>query len=103
MFQQLIPILKNIATYSQSPLHYFAVACRLLQSLNLFGHGDFSALFVQDLVTYSPFYHYGQLALWSAGLDYDNKLVLHMLWLIWAGFMFSFLAIWAYRRDEVLQ
>ncbi|MEG4311345.1 MULTISPECIES: ABC transporter ATP-binding protein/permease [unclassified Microcoleus] len=59
--------------------------------------------FVQDLVTYSPFYHYGQLALWSAGLDYDNRLVLHMLWLIWAGFMFSFLAIWAYRRDEVLQ
>lgn len=58
---------------------------------------------VQDLVTYSPFYHYGQLALWSAGLNYDNQLVLHLLWLIWAGFMFSFLAIWAYRRDQVLQ
>lgn len=60
--------------------------------------------FVQDLVIYSPFYHYGQLALWSAGLDYyDNQLALHLLWLMWAGCMFSFLAIWAYRRDQVLQ
>ncbi len=59
--------------------------------------------FVQDLVIYSPFYHYGQLALWSARLDYDNQLVLHLLWLIWAGCMFSFLAIWAYQRDQVIE
>lgn len=59
--------------------------------------------YVQDLVTFSPFYHYGQLALWSAGEAYDNQLWLHLLWLVWAGCIFSFLAVWAYRRDQVLQ
>ena len=56
-----------------------------------------------DLVTFSPFYHYGQLALWSVGLDYDNQLTIHVMWLLWAGCVFSSLAVWAYRRDRVLE
>jgi ABC-type Mn2+/Zn2+ transport system ATPase subunit len=59
--------------------------------------------FVQDLISFSPFYHYGQLALWSTALDYDQYLWLHILWLVWFGFTFSFVALWAYRRDQVLQ
>lgn len=59
--------------------------------------------FVQDLVTFSPFYHYGQLVLWSAGLDYDNQLLLHLIWLVWTACIFSLLAVWTYRRDQVLQ
>lgn len=59
--------------------------------------------FVQDLISFSPFYHYGQLAKWSAALDDDKYLWLHILWLVWFGFTFSFVALWAYRRDQVLQ
>jgi len=58
---------------------------------------------VQDLIPFSPFYHYGQLVLWSAGMEYDNYLLLHMFWLVWAGCIFGFLAVWAYQRDEVVQ
>ena len=59
--------------------------------------------FVQDLISFSPFYHYGQLAMWSAALDHDQHLWLHLLWLLWVGCIFSFVALWAYRRDQVLQ
>lgn len=58
----------------------------------------------KDIVILSPFYHYGQLALWSIGSDfYSHHLLLNLLWLITAGGIFSTLAIWAYQRDEVLQ
>jgi ABC-type multidrug transport system ATPase subunit len=56
-----------------------------------------------DLLAFSPFYHYGQLALWSADLDYDSQLTIHVMWLLWAGCVFSSLAVWAYRRDRVLE
>jgi ABC-2 type transport system ATP-binding protein len=56
-----------------------------------------------DAQAFSPFYHYGQLALWSAGLDYDNQLMIHVMWLLWAVCVFSLLAVWAYRRDRVLE
>lgn len=55
------------------------------------------------LLKFSPFYHYGQLALWSADLDYDNQLMIHVIWLLWAVCVFSLLAVWAYRRDRVLE
>jgi ABC-2 type transport system ATP-binding protein len=57
---------------------------------------------VQDLVTFSPFYHYAQLALSSAGLEYDQQLALHIIWLLWAGSMFGFVAIWAFKRQDVV-
>jgi ABC-2 type transport system ATP-binding protein len=64
----------------------------------------YPADWVQDLGTFSPFYHYAQLAVWSGGLDaYDGQIVLHLLWLLWAGFMFGFVAIWAYERDRLLE
>lgn len=58
----------------------------------------------KDIVVLSPFYHYGQFALWSIGSEsYDHHLLLHLLWLLTTGGAFSLLAVWAYQRDEVLQ
>ncbi|MEH2105819.1 ABC transporter ATP-binding protein/permease [Nostoc sp.] len=59
--------------------------------------------YLQDLVAFSPFYHYRQLTLWAAGLDYDEHLLLHLLWLLWAGGIFGLIAVWAYKRDSVIQ
>ncbi len=56
---------------------------------------------IQDLITFSPFYHYGQLVLWSANLEYDSYLSLHIIWLIGFGLFFNFVAIWAYKREEI--
>jgi ABC-2 type transport system ATP-binding protein len=58
--------------------------------------------FSQDLVAFSPFYHYRQLVAWSAGLDYDNQLWLHLLWLLWFSIAFGFLALWAYKQDQAV-
>jgi ABC-2 type transport system ATP-binding protein len=56
----------------------------------------------QDLVAFSPFYHYRQLMAWSAGLDHDRQLWLHLLWLLWSSIAFGILALWAYKRDQVV-
>ena len=58
---------------------------------------------VQDAIAYSPFYHYGQLVLWSAGQTYDGYLWLHVVWLLWTGCAFAFLANWAYQRDRAVE
>jgi ABC-2 type transport system ATP-binding protein len=58
----------------------------------------------KDIVALSPFYHYGQFALWSIGSEFfDHHFMLHILWLLTAGGAFSILAVWAYQRDDVLQ
>lgn len=59
--------------------------------------------FVKDLIAFSPFYHFRELVLWSAGMDSDNQLTLHLLWLIWAAVVFGLIAKWAYQRDRVVQ
>jgi ABC-2 type transport system ATP-binding protein len=59
--------------------------------------------FLEDVVAFSPFYHYRELTLWAAGLDYDKHLSLHLLWLLWAGGIFGLIAVWAYKRDSVIQ
>ncbi|MEE3716524.1 ABC transporter ATP-binding protein/permease [Tumidithrix elongata RA019] len=58
---------------------------------------------VQDAIAYSPFYHYGQLVLWSAGQPYDGYFWLHLIWLLWTGCAFAFLANWAYQRDRAVE
>ncbi|GBO56395.1 ABC transporter, ATP-binding protein [Pseudanabaena sp. lw0831] len=58
---------------------------------------------VQDAIAYSPFYHYGQLVLWSAGLSNDGYFWLHVIWLLWTGCAFVFLANWAYQRDRTME
>jgi len=57
----------------------------------------------KDIVVLSPFYHYGQFALWSIGSPhFDHHFFFHLLWLLTTGYAFFILALWAYQRDEVL-
>jgi ABC-2 type transport system ATP-binding protein len=58
---------------------------------------------IKTVVAFSPFYHYGQLSLWASGSPYDGHLLLHSIWLLWAGIAFGFITIWAYQRDSVVQ
>ncbi|MDJ0659162.1 MAG: hypothetical protein QNJ42_06685 [Crocosphaera sp.] len=57
------------------------------------------------IVIFSPFYHYRELLVWSANLDNNpvDYLGLHILWLIWTGIFLSFITIWAYKRDKIVQ
>ncbi|WP_434686576.1 ABC transporter ATP-binding protein/permease [Pseudanabaena minima] len=55
---------------------------------------------IQDAIAYSPFYHYGQLVMWSAGQTNDGYFWLHVVWLLWTGCAFGLLASWAYQRDQ---
>jgi ABC-2 type transport system ATP-binding protein len=57
---------------------------------------------VQDLIAFSPFYHYRQLVLSAANLNYDNQLFLHLLWLLWACAAFGLFAAWSYQRDRTV-
>ncbi len=57
---------------------------------------------VQDLIAFSPFYHYRQLVLSAVNLNYDNQLFLHLLWLLWACGVFGLLAAWSYQRDRTV-
>ncbi|MEH2372906.1 hypothetical protein [Nostoc sp.] len=57
---------------------------------------------VQDLIAFSPFYHYRQLVLSAVNLNYDNQLFLHLLWLLWACAAFGLFAAWSYQRDRTV-
>lgn len=50
--EESIGLLTELHYTRQSPLHYFAVIGSLLQSLNLFGHGDLSALIERAATIY---------------------------------------------------
>lgn len=60
------------------------------------------AKWFKDLIGFSPFYHYSQLVLWSANIKYDNQILLHLISLTVFGFIFYFVGIWAYKRDQSL-
>ena len=59
--------------------------------------------YLQDAITLSPFYHYKEAILWAAGLNYDNQIVLHTTWLIWATVTFSAIALWSYQREQAVR
>lgn len=61
---------------------------------------------LQNLIPFSPFYHYAQLAMWAgqirvAGI-YDGYLALHLQWLAWSTCSVSLLAVWAYQRNRAI-
>lgn len=58
---------------------------------------------IQNLVAFSPFYHYLQLANLTVGLEDDSYLLMHILWLTWASVAFGTVAVWAYRQDRATQ
>ncbi|MEH1863091.1 MAG: ABC transporter ATP-binding protein/permease [Nostoc sp.] len=57
---------------------------------------------MQDLVSLSPFYHYKELVLSIAQSNSDPRVILHLLWLIWAFGFFGLSAIWVYKRDRAI-
>jgi ABC-2 type transport system ATP-binding protein len=64
---------------------------------------------LQNLMPYSPFYHYGQLAMWAGQIKevvgqplYDGHLGLHLEWLGWTGCLAGIATMWAYRRDQAI-
>ena len=57
--------------------------------------------YLQDAIALLPFYHYKEAILWAAGLDYDQQILLHLTWLIWATVTFSAIALWSYQRESV--
>ncbi|VEP16632.1 conserved membrane hypothetical protein [Hyella patelloides LEGE 07179] len=59
--------------------------------------------YLQDAITLLPFYHYKESILWAAGLDYDQQIFLHLLWLIWATVVFGLIALWSYQREQATQ
>ncbi len=59
----------------------------------------------ENILIFSPFYHYKELLTWSAHFDrYPvDYLGLHIFWLIWTGILLSFVTVWAYKRDKIVQ
>lgn len=61
---------------------------------------------LQNLILFSPFYHYAQLVIQTGHVSlspvYNNHLDVHLEWLIWTTCIASFLAVWGYRRDRAL-
>lgn len=59
---------------------------------------------LQDLIPFSPFYHYVQLVMWAGHIPiaeiYD--IAIHLEWIAWTTCVASFLAIWAYQRDRAI-
>ena len=93
-------------SYLISPKSYNSIAAGVIL-IGLTTYSDKSLIvfpqFIRDIGAFSPFYHYGQLALWASGSDSYSHLWLHLLWLLWAGVSFGFITIWAYQRDSVVQ
>lgn len=59
---------------------------------------------LQNLIPFSPFYHYAQLVMWAADIAeiYDNYLAIHIEWLAWITCIAGFLAIWVYQRNRAI-
>lgn len=59
--------------------------------------------YIQDLIVVSPFFHYRETIQFTAGMDYDNQLWLHILWLSAYAVVAGLIARFAYQRDSIAQ
>lgn len=61
---------------------------------------------LQNLIPFSPFYHYAQILIWAGHLHasefYNTYLSIHLEWFVWTTCIASFLAIWAYQRNRAI-
>lgn len=61
---------------------------------------------LQNLIPFSPFYHYAQILIWAGHLEasefYNTYLAIHLEWFVWTTCITSFLAIWAYQRNRAI-
>lgn len=91
--------------------HLFEAGIISLISMGIFALAFFSSgclplpempLWLQDLIPFSPFYHYAQLVIWASAPEeqYNQLLGLHLEWLIWTACATGSLASWAYKRDR---
>jgi ABC-2 type transport system ATP-binding protein len=59
--------------------------------------------YIQALIVLSPFFHYREIVQFAAGIEYDNQLILHMLWLALYTVVASLIAKLAYQRDTLVK
>jgi ABC-2 type transport system ATP-binding protein len=59
---------------------------------------------LRNLIPFSPFYHYAQLVMWAGHIKtpLSGQIALNLEWLAWATCAGGLLAVWAYRRDQVI-
>nr|WP_322712696.1 ABC transporter ATP-binding protein/permease [Nostoc sp. ChiSLP03a] len=82
----------------------------LIMGLAIFSSGTISLPgmpeWLQNLIPFSPFYHYAQILIWAGHLDasefYNTYLAIHLEWFVWTTCIASFLAIWAYQRNRAI-
>ncbi len=90
-------------SYSIDPKSYDSIAGLIIPvGIATCGIPVFLSPIVQDLVAFSPFYHYAQLVLSTVGSG-DHYLWIHLLWLAWTGFAFGAVAVWTYQQDRAIQ
>lgn len=58
---------------------------------------------LKDLLVLLPFYHYRTLVESIINNGNDSLIFLNILWLIWATFLFYYLAVLSYQREKVIQ
>lgn len=85
----------------------FAIAGTLGWNMSILGLPHWT----EEVVLYSPAYHYGQLVAWVGDLEFvnanfsifeqDGYQLLHLQWLLWWSAIAGFLARWAYRRERL--
>ena len=91
-------------SYSIDPKSYDSIAGLILPiGIATCGLPISSLPIIQDLVAFSPFYHYAQLVSSTVGLVDNTYLWIHFLWLVWAGFAFGAVAVWTYQQDRAIQ
>lgn len=58
-------------------------------------------VWLQNLIPFSPFYHYIQLVKWSGSLGSVNESLiwLNIVWMGWTTTMTAVIAVWAYRHQ----
>ncbi len=57
---------------------------------------------LQNLIPFSPFYHYAQLVIWAGHIAESKYLAIHIEWLAWTTCIAGFLAIWVYQRNRAI-
>jgi len=58
---------------------------------------------IKDLLVILPFYYYRTLVESIINNGNDSLIFLNILWLIWATFLFYYLAVLSYQREKVIQ
>lgn len=78
----------------------------LLIPVALVGSGLFAQQmpdYLSNIIVLSPFFHYKGLIAFTAGINNDHRLILHITWLVFYCFLGGLIAKHAYQRDALTQ